>query len=221
MWPISNVKTLSSKVAIDQQAHNHDILPEFARSNRYREEPTREYLTEDYERFARDIGLNFSNPATLTQAVTHRSFEHGNVRHMERLEYLGQCVIQTFAAEFLIDKVSAEQLQTRIESYKDTSIVGTIGKQIGLNKLLRWVPVNLEEVKKAEASGSYVKPIGQKHVTGRAMLALVGAIYHDQGAFAAKSFFHRHILPRHPTDHIFAEKPLLQFDNSILLKTDL
>ncbi|CAG8462459.1 11803_t:CDS:2 [Ambispora leptoticha] len=171
-----------------QQTYNNDILPEFARSNRYQEKPTKEYLTEDYERFAKNIG---------------------------------RCVIQTFAAEFLIDKVSTEQLQKRIESYKDTSIVGTIGKQIGLNKLLRWVPVNLEEIKKAELSGSYVKPIGQKHVTGRAMLALVGAIYHDQGAFAAKKFFHRHIIPRHPTDHIFADKPILQFDNSILLKTDL
>ncbi|KAG9302600.1 hypothetical protein G9A89_007304 [Geosiphon pyriformis] len=160
-----------------------------------------DYETEEYAKFAKKIDVDFTNPSVLTQAVTHRSYKHGTVPTMERLEFLGESVIQLYATEFLLDhEVQENELFERVESYIDPKILGLIGKQLGLNKLLRWTPINLQELQNALALGFVAIPKGETRTTGRALLALVGAIYHDKGASSAQKFILKHVIPRHPTD---------------------
>ncbi|CAG8508105.1 21092_t:CDS:2, partial [Dentiscutata erythropus] len=54
--------------------------------------------------------------------------------------------------------------------------------------------INESRIIEAEKNGQNLQGSGEESVTGRALQALVGAIYHDQGAYAAKQFVHKHIL---------------------------
>ncbi|CAG8439614.1 7902_t:CDS:10 [Acaulospora colombiana] len=100
----------------------------------------------------------------------------------ERLEQARcQKAIQLFAAEFFIDRVPPEELHEKVELYtKHSTNLGMIGQKMGLDELLYWTPINAKEVEMANQEGHKLKPKGIEFVTGRALQALVGAIYHDQ-----------------------------------------
>src|SRR2546428_9718010 len=62
----------------------------------------------DFDQLQKTIGITFKNTDLLTQAVVHRSYlnEHPNFRlsHNERLEFLGDAVLELVVTEFLYDQ---------------------------------------------------------------------------------------------------------------------
>src|SRR3989338_11473943 len=65
-------------------------------------------MQKDFDTFQSGLGLQFNDPALLRQAFTHRSYlnEHRgeSMGHNERLEVLGDAVLELIATHFLYEK---------------------------------------------------------------------------------------------------------------------
>ena len=136
------------------------------------------------------IGYDFRDFFLLKTAMMHSSYT--NERHLEkyrcneRLEFLGDAVLELVSSEFLFresPKVSEGELtKTRASMVCEPSLA-MCARDIGLGDYLLLG-------KGEEATG------GRKRdsITSDAMEALIGAIYLDGGFTSAKEFIHRFVL---------------------------
>ena len=145
------------------------------------------------------LGIKFHDPDLLTQALTHRSFVNeyegeGDVRDNERLEFLGDAVLDLIVADLLYRKYPAvdegELTQLRAALVKTESLAH-LGTSCRIGDFLR---IGHGE----ELSG------GRERLTilCRAFEAVIGAIYLDQGMEAVVDFVVPPLLKL--LDHIIA-----------------
>src|SRR5579872_2874112 len=100
-------------------------------------------MTKDFSEFARKLNLVFSDEALLKQAFTHRSYlnEHrGEVRgHNERLEFLGDAVLELASTRFLYDAFPSHS-EGDLTAYRAALVnAGTLAEtaaEIGMNDYL-------------------------------------------------------------------------------------
>ncbi|KAL1920917.1 mitochondrial 54S ribosomal protein mL57 [Calcarisporiella thermophila] len=135
------------------------------------------------------LGLRFSDPSLLLQAVTHKSFEQGAEPHNERLQYLGARVLELYVAEHLHSRfpnLPNDALENAIFTLIGRQSLTKFGEEVGLQHIIRWTrPEPSEPVK-----------LIQPTVMAQAVRALIGAIYQDKGAIAARNFIRSYILSR-------------------------
>jgi len=121
------------------------------------------------------LGYRFQNPALLEQAVTHRS--HGAV-HNERLEFLGDAVLNCTIAQLLYQKYArlneGDLSRLRANLVKQQSLAD-IGERLGLSDFLR---LGEGEMK----SGGFRRP----SILADTMEAIYGAVLVDGGFEAAR-----------------------------------
>ena len=133
------------------------------------------------------FGYKPSNLALFIEALTHKSF--ANIKdnseiNNERLEFLGDAVLDAAVAEYVFFKFpdEAEGYLTKVKSkLVNRRTLSELGQIIGLKKLLRYDdsrPINLETLQ------------------GNAFEALVGAIYLDGGYSKAKTAVIDSIFPK-------------------------
>lgn len=149
-------------------------------------------MQKDFKTFQQQIGVEFNDLELLRQAFTHRSYlnEHrGEVRgHNERLEFLGDAVLELISTHFLYDKYP-EKPEGELTAYRAALVnavtCAEIAHEIGMNDFLL--------LSRGEA-----KDTGRARniLLANAFEALVGAIYLDQGYDAAKAFITRHLFPK-------------------------
>lgn len=136
------------------------------------------------------IGVTFKNKDLLTEALTHRSYLNEypkwHLPQNERLEYLGDAVLELIVSEELFNKFP-KQPEGRLT-------------------VLRAALVNYQTLAKVAESIALDDFIlmsrGEKKDTGRArevilanaMEALIGAIYLDQGIKKIKSFVENFVM---------------------------
>ena len=131
------------------------------------------------------LGIRFHNPDLLTQALTHRSFVNENEddgvgRDNERLEYLGDAVIDLIVADMLyrkyphVDEGALTQLRAALVK---TESLAHLGANCRLGEFLR---IGHGE----ELTGGR----GRLTILCRAFEAVIGAIYLDQGMEAVVDF---------------------------------
>ena len=97
----------------------------------------------DFEAFAAKHDLHFKNSALLAEALTHRSYlnEHPSaLAHNERLEFLGDAVLELAVTRFLFDKYPAKD-EGDLTAYR-AALVNTVSlartaESIGVNDALR------------------------------------------------------------------------------------
>lgn len=145
----------------------------------------------DFNAHAKTLGLSFSNLELLEEAFTHRSYlnEHKDAKaHNERLEFLGDAVLELSATRFLYDQFP-EKPEGELTAYRaalvNTYSIGEVADMLGINDML-------------------LLSKGEKRDTGRARQiilanafeALIGALYLDQGYEAADAFLHKHLYPK-------------------------
>lgn len=139
--------------------------------------------------FADQIGLSFKNLDLLVEAFTHRSYlnEHREYAgaHNERLEFLGDAVLELAVTDFLFKKFPAAA-EGDLTAYR-AALVNT---------------VSLAESAQALGMSDYLLlSKGEAKDTGRAreviladaLEAVIGAIYLDQGYAAAEAFAAKHL----------------------------
>lgn len=118
------------------------------------------------------------SPSVLAQALTHKSFKHGNVPNNERLQLLGRRSMEYFAVD-LNNAKNAEEL-TKI-----------IKRNFGLRHLgARFDALGLEQNVQYNLPSNKTTPL----VKSQAVQALVGAVYHEHGLSAAKEFVKKNIF---------------------------
>ncbi len=145
----------------------------------------------DIATFAKQLGVTFTNEALLTEALTHRSYlnEHrGAGAHNERLEFLGDAVLELAVTHFLFNKFP-EKPEGDLTAYRaalvNTYSLADTAKGLGLNEVLL--------LSKGEA-----KDTGRARdiILANAFEALLGAIYLDQGYAAAEVFVATHLYTK-------------------------
>ncbi len=143
--------------------------------------------------FKRQLRTDFAlNPRTLELykiALIHKSattaISSGKKVNNERLEYLGDSIIDSIVAEYLFinfpneDEGFLTKMRSRIVS---RSSLNAIAQAIGLDKLVVTQTNN---------------PLAQKHIYGDALEAFVGAIYLDKGFKATRKWINTFILCKH------------------------
>lgn len=143
------------------------------------------------EEHAQALGLSFNNIELLTEALTHRSYLNENKtadKHNERLEFLGDAVLELASTHFLFNKFPFKP-EGDLTAYR-AALVNTVSlaesaKLLGLNDML--------QLSKGEA-----KDTGRARdiILANAYEAVLGALYLDQGYEAAEQFVARTLYPK-------------------------
>ena len=143
-----------------------------------------------YQDFAKEkLGFEFHDIDLLVTALTHRSYvnEHRATvhEHNERLEYLGDAVLELVSSDFLFRNYDyPEGVMTALRAaLVRTESIGGAGKELGYEPLVR--------MSKGEQRGS---ARAHDSILADCFEAVIGAIYLDQGYDVAKDFIAKHIL---------------------------
>jgi len=138
----------------------------------------------DFSPLQARIGHTFANPDLLVEALTHRSYlnEHREYAgsHNERLEFLGDAVLELAVTDFLFKKFPAKP-EGELTSYR-AALVNTVSLA--------------ETAQTLDINAFLLLSKGESKDTGRArdviladaFEAIIGAIYLDAGYEAAEAF---------------------------------
>jgi len=125
--------------------------------------------------------LHLYETAFIHRSATHEYPDGENINN-ERLEYLGDAVLDTILSEFLFEHypVADEGQLTKLRS--------RIANRITLNKLAVSMGINTLLISHVN------KNIPTKNLYGDALEALIGAVFLDKGYDKTKKFIIRHLL---------------------------
>ncbi len=128
----------------------------------------------------RRLQHEFSNPALLTQALTHRSF---SADHYERLEFLGDSVLNLAVSDLLYARLGS------LPEGDLSRVRANLVKQETLHQLA--VGLGLPDV--VRLGEGEVRSGGQKRpsILADALEAIIGAVYLDAGFGAAQGLVQR------------------------------
>ncbi len=144
----------------------------------------------DVRPFQETIGYTFSKIELLQQAFIHRSYVNENPKlafgHNERLEFLGDAVLELVATNYLYEKYPNKD-EGDLTAYRaalvNAVLMGGIAKDIGMNE---YVALSKGESKDTGKARSII--------LADTFEAVIGAVYLDGGYEPAKEFIHNTIL---------------------------
>lgn len=143
-----------------------------------------------YTAFAKEVlGVEFNNIELLATAFTHRSYlnEHKKSvsEHNERLEFLGDAVLELITTEYLYSNYSEPEgiLTNWRSSLVRTESISAAAQRLGYESLLRLSRGERHGTERARAQ-----------ILANSFEAVLGALYLDQGYDAAHDFVHKHLL---------------------------
>src|SRR3989344_1217997 len=146
----------------------------------------------DFKSFEERLGLQFNDLNLLRQAFTHRSYlnEHrGEVEgHNERLEFLGDAVLELIATHFLYEKFP-DKPEGDLTAYRAALVNATTCAEVADK-------VGMDDYLLLSRGESKDKGRARAVLLANAFEALVGALYLDQGYDAAKQFIEAHLFPK-------------------------
>lgn len=156
-------------------------------------------MSTDFSPFEARIGVRFRDRALLEQAFMHRSYlnENPNITlgHNERLEFLGDAVLELAVTDYLYRSYPKEDEGT-LTAYRSALVnavtIGTVAQELGMNEHL------LLSRGEAKDEGR-----ARQVILANTYEAVVGALYLDQGYACARDFITAHLIPR--MDGILAE----------------
>lgn len=154
------------------------------------------------------IGRRFKDRSILVQSLTHSSYarEHKNVADNERLEFLGDAVLQLIASEHVYQREDGDEgWMTKTRS---SMVCGE-----GLLRIARELDLGEHVLlgKGEKKSGGHAK----KRILEDCVESIVGAIYQDGGLKAARKFLDRFwggVEPQQTTDHKTTAQEVFQRD---------
>jgi len=143
-----------------------------------------------YQNFAKDtLGVSFNDIQLLVTAFTHRSYvnEHKKTvsEHNERLEFLGDAVLELVSTEYLYNNFSEPEgiLTNWRSSLVRTESISAAAARYEFEPLLRLSRGEKRGTERARAQ-----------ILANSYEAVVGALYLDQGYDAAKRFITESLL---------------------------
>jgi ribonuclease-3 len=148
--------------------------------------------TAPYQDFAREkLGFEFENIEFLITALTHRSYVNEHKKsvseHNERLEFLGDAVLELVVTDFLYRNYSEPEgiLTSWRAALVRTESIGAAGERLGYEPLVR--------MSRGEKHGSVR---ARQQILANAFEAVIGAVYLEKGYEAAEKFIEDNILSK-------------------------
>ncbi len=139
------------------------------------------------------IGIEFKNKDLLRQVFVHRSYLNENpsfnLEHNERMEFLGDAVLELITTEFLYRNYPNPEGE--LTNWRSALVKGeTLAKVAGELGMSEYLFLSRGEAK-SEGKGRQI-------ILANAFEALIGAIYLDLGIESAREFISNNILVRLP-----------------------
>lgn len=177
-------------------------------------------LKDLYKKLLVDFGIDFSDLILLETAFTHTSYanEHRllKISHNERLEFLGDAVLQLMISKYLYqkypDRPEGEMSKLRATFVREEALAG-FSRSCGFDRYLRLG-------KGEEKSGGR----NRDTILGDAFEAFLGALLLDKGEQAVETFLYQVMIPQiekgnfeRVTDYKTALQEILQVNGEILI----
>lgn len=146
--------------------------------------------TEDMKRFSARAGIEMKDIHLLETAFTHRSYLNEsrlkNREHNERLEFLGDAVLELVVTNFLFTKYP-DKNEGDLTAYRaalvNAVMLGDIAEALGMNECLLLSRGEAKDTGRARAT-----------ILANTFEAVVGALFLDQGLGVTTAFIERHVL---------------------------
>ncbi|OGN08079.1 MAG: ribonuclease III [Candidatus Yanofskybacteria bacterium RIFCSPHIGHO2_02_FULL_39_10] len=139
------------------------------------------------------IGFQFKNKDLLLQALTHRSYLNENTKwhldHNERLEFLGDAVLELIVTEFLYNNYPNPEgeLTNWRAALVNANMLAKIAGDFDLND---FILLSRGEAKDTGRARQYILANGVE--------ALIGSLYLDQGYESCRQFITQFVLKELP-----------------------
>ena len=146
----------------------------------------------DIKEFSDHIKVPFKNSDLLLQAFVHRSYLNENPRfrlsHNERLEFLGDAVLELAVTEVLYEKYP-EKPEGELTSFRaalvNAKMLSVVAEALGMNEFLLMSKGESKDTGRA-----------RQFLLANALEAVIGAVYLDRGYETAREFIVENILVR-------------------------
>lgn len=138
----------------------------------------------DFSLFEKKTNIIFKDKKLLEQAFIHRSYINENsgsrLSHNERLEFLGDAVLELIATDYLYNKYTNRD-EGELTAYRsalvNAVIIGEVALSLGMNDYLLLSKGEAKDIGKARS-----------YILANTYEAYVGAVYLDQGYDVARDF---------------------------------
>jgi len=146
-------------------------------------------ILQDFSKLENEIGIKFKNKKLLQQAFVHRSCLNENpglkMDHNERLEFLGDAVIELAVTKHLFNNYSNPEGELTIwrAALVNSKMLSAISSRIGFNEFLMLSKGESRDIGRA-----------RQFILANTFEALTGAIYLDQGFEIAERFIKENLI---------------------------
>jgi ribonuclease III len=148
----------------------------------------------DFSPFEKKLKLKFKNKDLLIQAFCHRSFLNENpdfyLEHNERLEFLGDAVLELAVTEELYKKYPKKpegELTNWRAALVNAKQLAEVAKELGFNDFLLLSRGEAKETGKA-----------RQYILANTIESLIGALYLDRGYKTCQDFIKKHLIKKLP-----------------------
>jgi len=151
----------------------------------------------DFEKLEKKLEIEFQNRDLLIQAFCHRSYlnEHPEfpLSHNERLEFLGDAVIELIVSEHLY-KNYPDKEEGMLTSWRaalvNAKMLSQVAEELGFGEFLLLSKGEEKEAQKKEKS--------YYEILANTFEAFIGALYLDQGYKACQKFLEKYLIVHLP-----------------------
>jgi len=148
----------------------------------------------DFSLLEKKLNLKFKNKDFLIQAFVHRSYLNENpdfyLPHNERLEFLGDAVLELIVTEYLYQKYPKKtegELTNWRAALVNAKMLSKIAKDLDFNGSLLLSRGETKELGKA-----------RQYILANTFEAFIGAIYLDCGYRVCEDFIKKHLIVKLP-----------------------
>lgn len=144
----------------------------------------------DFALLEKKLKVKFKDKDLLTQAFTHRSYLNENpkfgIYHNERLEFLGDAVLELAVTEYLYKKYPQKpegELTSWRAALVNAKILSRLAKETDFNDFLLLSKGEAKEIGKA-----------RQYILANTFEAFVGSLYLDQGYKTCQKFIEKCVI---------------------------
>ena len=144
----------------------------------------------DFFLFEKKVKIYFKDKNLLKQAFVHRSYINENPKmglsHNERLEFLGDAVLEIVITEYLYNKYP-DQPEGKLTAYRsalvNATILSEVASNLGMNNFLLLSKGEAKDTGKA-----------RQYILANTFESFIGALYLDQGYEKSKEFIKKMLI---------------------------
>lgn len=144
----------------------------------------------EFSELEKKLSVNFKNKDYLIQAFIHRSYLNENpefyLSHNERLEFLGDAVLELIVTEYLYKKYP-EKPEGELTNWRaalvNAKMLTKIAEDLGFNDFLLLSRGEAKEEGKA-----------RQYILANTFEAFIGSLYLDSGYDKSKEFINKHLV---------------------------